>query len=178
MNNFNYLFAASLLFAACGSSSHGSDGSGGSGGIIIHDGGGSGGNGGTGGTGATGGTGGSGGAGSQCNMTTGQGCLCGMQGQTCPGGSMCISLVDNAGAPVGNAFCSNSCTMANQATTCALSAGAPGMGLCALVFQTDGGSGTSATNCAIVCGTGMACPAGMTGHNVQAGTQTVCLCTG
>jgi hypothetical protein len=176
MSKLNCLFAASLIFAACGSSSKGTDGGGG---ITLPDGhagnGGSGGSGGSGGTGGTGGTGGSGGVdaamtqngcvvlcgtgntcpnmftnftisntcvcapatgsnpttqGSQCNTTTGQGCVC-SQTVACPVAADTCITVNVSGTTNTGPFCSNSCpTPGADNTACALMAGAPGSGFC------------------------------------------------
>jgi hypothetical protein len=183
MTKLGVLSATALLVVACGSSSkgHPDGGTGGSGGITLPDssmGGSGGGGGGTGGNGGTGGTGGSGGQAGQCNMTTGSGCVC-SQSIACPNTPVvgCVVISDNNNNPIGGAFCSNTCTPATQATDCALSSGASGMGVCGLVLRTDGGSSTTPNHCAIVCGTGMACPQAFVGMNVTNSTGgTTCIC--
>jgi len=147
--------------------SGGFGGTGGSGGFGGTGGsGGFGGTGGSGGFGGTGGTGGTGGSGGGCDTATGQGCAC-TQNTDC----VTVQGLSSRG------FCSNGCTTANQATTCALLPGSLGVGLCALVANPDGG--TTADHCAVLCGANgqtstntSQCPNGFVGMLVS----STCVC--
>jgi hypothetical protein len=105
-----------------------------------------------------------------CNPVTGQGCACKSQGQCPVSTDTCSTITDSSHNTIGGGFCANTCSDTDKATTCALKAGQPGTGVCALELQTG-------THCLVACGMNNTCPVNFKATNVMdTSMATACVC--